>query len=66
MSESAERQDIPESLNREADAGWAKIGVVVCGPGGLPDEARAAVVAAAENKREVKVVFDLEVDAYSC
>ncbi|KAG9235239.1 ferric reductase transmembrane component 4 [Amylocarpus encephaloides] len=57
-----ERLKITEILAQEVHAGWAKIGVVVCGPGGLCDDVRAAVAVA--GKRE-KVVFELEVDAYS-
>ena len=49
-------------LSQEEDAGWAKIGVVACGPGGLCDDVRAAVVAAAKRG---KAKFELEVDMYS-
>ncbi|KAK5652928.1 hypothetical protein OQA88_9407 [Cercophora sp. LCS_1] len=52
-----------ELLDEEAQAGWAKIGVVVCGPGGLCDDARAAVVAAGKKYRGTE--FVLEVEAYS-
>ncbi|KAM0276828.1 hypothetical protein ACHAQH_006363 [Verticillium albo-atrum] len=56
------RLDIDRLLGQEAQSGWTKIGVVVSGPGGLCDDVTAAVVAV--GKRH-KVVFDLEVDAYS-
>ncbi|KAL9045864.1 MAG: hypothetical protein Q9214_001168 [Letrouitia sp. 1 TL-2023] len=56
------RLDIKALLSSEVLSGWAKIGVVVCGPGGLCDDARALVVAAA---KERKAVFELSVDAYS-
>ena len=57
------RIDVAALLEDEARAGWAKIGVVVCGPGGLCDDVRAAV--AQLGRREKGVVFELEVDAYS-
>ncbi|KAL9608567.1 MAG: hypothetical protein Q9167_006613 [Letrouitia subvulpina] len=56
------RLDIKALLSLEVSSGWAKVGVVVCGPGGLCDDARTAVVAAG---REGKAVFELSVDAYS-
>lgn len=57
-----QRIDVVALLNQEAQRGWKKIGVVVCGPGGLCDDVRAAVVRAG---RERKAVFELEVDAFS-
>lgn len=56
------RLEVAKLLEEEVQAGWEKIGVVVCGPGGLCDDARAAVVTAA---KKGKSVFELEVDAYS-
>ena len=56
------RLDIRALLSEEVHSGWATIGVVACGPGGLCDDVRAAVAAA--GKKE-KVLFELEVDAYS-
>jgi hypothetical protein len=56
------RLDINALLSQEVHSGWAKIGVVACGPGGLCDDVRAAVAAA--GKKE-KVIFELEVEAYS-
>lgn len=57
-----QRLEINTLLAQEAQAGWSKIGVVVCGPGGLCDDVRAAVVTMRQTKG---VVFELEVDAYS-
>ncbi|KAL8308396.1 hypothetical protein RB597_000397 [Gaeumannomyces tritici] len=56
------RLDVRELVAREAEAGWARIGIVVAGPGGLCDDVRAAV---AEAGRQGRAVFELEVDAYS-
>ncbi|KAL8343002.1 hypothetical protein RB601_004611 [Gaeumannomyces tritici] len=56
------RLDVRELVAREAEAGWAGIGIVVAGPGGLCDDVRAAV---AEAGRQGRAVFELEVDAYS-
>lgn len=57
-----QRLDVNALLGLEAQMGWKKIGVVVCGPGGLCDSVRAAVVRAG---RAGKAVFELEVDAFS-
>jgi len=57
-----QRFDITTLLAQEVRGGWSKIGVVVCGPSGLCDDVRAAVVAIGKKK---EVVFELEVDAYS-
>ncbi|KAF1813119.1 ferric reductase transmembrane component 4 [Eremomyces bilateralis CBS 781.70] len=51
-----------EVLNSEIEAGWKRIGVVVCGPPGLCDDVRAAVVRAG---RAGKTEIELEVDAFS-
>lgn len=56
------RLDVEGLLAQEIWAGWRRIGVVACGPGGLCDDVRAAVVAAG---RKHRTVFVLEVDAYS-
>ena len=58
------RTDVENVVAEEVARGWDRIGVVVCGPGGLCDDARAAVVKAGRQHRG-KVVFELEVDAYS-
>ncbi|KAL9127263.1 MAG: hypothetical protein Q9217_003822 [Psora testacea] len=56
------RLDIRALLSQEVHSGWAKIGVVACGPGGLCDDVSAAVATA--GKKE-KAIFELQVDAYS-
>lgn len=56
------RLDFGELLAEEMDAGWARVGVVVSGPGGLCDDVRAAVTAAG---RKGGTVFELEEEAYS-
>ncbi|KAH8588423.1 ferric reductase like transmembrane component-domain-containing protein [Bisporella sp. PMI_857] len=56
------RLDVEQIIIQEANAGWKKIGVVVCGPGGLCDDVRAVVTAAG---RQGKAMFELEVDAFS-
>ncbi|KFH48301.1 Ferric reductase transmembrane component-like protein [Hapsidospora chrysogenum ATCC 11550] len=57
------RTDIEGLLRSEAEAGWTRIGVVACGPGGLCDDVRAAVARAGRRTR--KTIFELHVDAYS-
>jgi predicted ferric reductase len=57
-----QRLDVSVILTEELQRGWKKIGVVVCGPGGLCDDVRALV---AKSGRERKGVFELEVDAFS-
>jgi predicted ferric reductase len=57
-----QRLDVKALLAQEVQAGWKKIGVVVCGPGGLCDAVRAEV---SRLGRREKTVFELEVDAYS-
>lgn len=56
------RLDIGQLLDGEIQAGWERVGVVVCGPGELGDNTRAAVAAAAKLG---KTQFELEVEAYS-
>ncbi|KAM0330785.1 hypothetical protein ACHAQA_003739 [Verticillium albo-atrum] len=56
------RLDFDLLLSQEAESGWGKVGVVVSGPGGLCDDVTAAVIAAGKKHR---VIFELEVDAYS-
>ncbi|KAK0716353.1 ferric reductase-like transmembrane component [Lasiosphaeris hirsuta] len=56
------RFDVWELITEEENAGWARVGVVICGPGSLCDDARAAVVAAG---RRAKTIFELEIDAFS-
>ncbi|KAI0472640.1 ferric reductase like transmembrane component-domain-containing protein [Xylariaceae sp. FL0804] len=57
-----ERFDVRQLLKSEMDDGWERIGVVVSGPGGLCDDVRSAVVAAAKLGR---AEFELEVESYS-
>ena len=56
------RLDVYSLLEQEVQAGWDKIGVVVCGPAELCDVIRAAVVSFG---RREKTVFELEVDAFT-
>ena len=56
------RLDIEALLRSEAQAGYDKVGVVVCGPEGMSDAVRAGVSGLG---RGGKTVFELEVDAYS-
>ena len=56
------RLDLAALLDEEESAGWSRIGVVVCGPGGLCDDARALV---ATKGQSGPAVWELEVDAFS-
>ncbi|RYO92113.1 hypothetical protein DL764_008182 [Monosporascus ibericus] len=56
------RLDVHSLLAQEVQAGWDKVGVVVCGPAELCDAVRAAVV---NFGRLEKTVFELEVDAFT-
>ncbi|KAK0736038.1 hypothetical protein B0T21DRAFT_173015 [Apiosordaria backusii] len=56
------RLDIVDLLEKEAEVGYNKVGVVVSGPGGLCDDVRAAVV---EVGKKGGTMFELDVDAYS-
>ena len=51
-------------LRDEANAGWVRIGVVVCGPPGMCDDVRAAVAVVAREKAGA-CAFELEVDAFA-
>ncbi len=57
-----ERLNIEALLRSEAQAGYGKVGVVVCGPEGMCDAVRAEVAGLG---RGGKTVFELEIDAYS-
>lgn len=57
-----ERLNIEALLRSEAQAGYGKVGVVVCGPEGMCDAVRSGVSGLG---RGGKTVFELEVDAYS-
>jgi len=56
-----QRLDIRGILAQEVENGWDRIGVVACGPGGLCDDVRAAVVELGRKGAKL----ELEVDAYS-
>lgn len=56
------RLDVNELLAQEVKAGWKRVGVVVCGPDGLCDDVRQAVVTFGRRR---ETVFELEVDAFS-
>jgi predicted ferric reductase len=56
-----QRLDIRGLIDREIEYGWKKIGVLACGPDGLCDDVRAAVVAAGRKGQ----LIELEVDAFS-
>lgn len=56
------RFNVEELIAEEENTGWARVGVVVCGPGSLCDDVRATVVAAG---RRAKTVFELEIDSFT-
>ena len=56
------RLNVKQLLQQEVEAGWERVGVVVCGPSGLCDDVRATLVAASKLG---KTDFELEVEAYS-
>ena len=57
-----QRLHIEASLKIEVQAGYGKVGVVVCGPGGMCDGVRARVAGLG---RGGKTVFELKVDSFS-
>ena len=57
-----ERLDVDGLLKVAAEAGYKKVGVVVCGPPGMCDDVRAKVAGIGRGNR---TVFELEVDAFS-
>ena len=57
-----QRLHIEALLRSEVQAGYGKVGVVVCGPGGMCDEVRARVAGLG---RGGNTVFELEVDSFS-
>ncbi|KAI1749487.1 ferric-chelate reductase [Xylaria castorea] len=59
-----QRMDIDALLRTEANLGWSKIAVVVCGPAGMCDDVRAAVARLGKEKVG-NCVFELEVEAFS-
>lgn len=56
------RLDVEELLGREESEGWERIGVVVCGPGGLCDEVRVVV---GRKGKAGKCKWELDVEAFS-
>lgn len=56
------RFDLARVLEREEEIVWARVGVVVCGPGGMCDEVRSLV---AKKGTSGKVVWELDVEAFS-
>ena len=56
------RLDLEGLLNKEAQAGWKDLGVVVCGPGEICDEVRRLVVGISRDK---KVHIELDVEAFA-
>lgn len=58
-----ERFDIDAVLEQEQGEGWDRIGVVVCGPGGLCDEVRNVVSRRARQTSETR--WELDVEAFS-
>ena len=56
------RHDVGGLLEREAREGWDRIGVVVCGPGGLCDEVRGQV---SRRARGARTRWELDVEAFS-
>lgn len=57
-----QRFAIKELLQKEVATGYKKVGVIVCGPAEMCDEARAVVAALGRGSR---TVFELHVDAFS-
>jgi predicted ferric reductase len=57
-----QRFAIRDLLQREIDIGYERVGVVVCGPAEMCDEARAVVAGLGRGSR---TVFELHVDAFS-
>ena len=58
------RMAIASLLRDEASAGWARVGVMVCGPAAMCDDVRVAVAVIAR-ERKGACVIELEVDAFS-
>lgn len=57
-----ERLDVDALLRAEVASGCKRVGVVVCGPGGMCDDVRARVAALG---RRTDTKFELEVEAFS-
>lgn len=59
-----ERLPIADLLLSEAHAGYDRVAIVVCGPGGMCDDIRDQV-STLRSKEKTNTVFELEVDAFS-
>lgn len=57
-----DRLDVEGLLGREENEGWKRIGVVVCGPGGLCDEVRSVVI---KRAKQGNADWELDVEAFS-
>lgn len=57
-----ERVKVEEVLGAEESEGWQRIGVVVCGPGGLCDVVRDVV---SRRGKKGKAIWELDVEAFS-
>lgn len=58
------RLNVDALLEREEESGWERIGVVVCGPGGLCDAVRDGV-AKRGMRKGTNVVWELDIEAFS-
>ena len=56
------RLDVASTLEKEEAEGWKRIGVVVCGPGGLCDDVRSLV---SKRARRGGAKWELDVEAFS-
>ncbi|KIX93597.1 uncharacterized protein Z520_10775 [Fonsecaea multimorphosa CBS 102226] len=57
------RLDINRLLRDQADLGYSKIGIIVCGPAGMCDDVRA-IVARLGKEMSGRCSFELEIDAF--
>ncbi|KAK6974381.1 ferric reductase like transmembrane component-domain-containing protein [Favolaschia claudopus] len=57
--------DFGEVLREEAERGWERVGVVVCGPPGMCDDVRAAVGRVGREVGGGRCAFVLEVDSFA-
>lgn len=57
-----ERNDLERALAEEVKAGWGLVGVVVCGPGSMCDEARNRVAWLGRNYPSTQ--WELDVEAF--
>lgn len=59
------RLDIREMLGHEAASGYRRVGVVVCRPWSMCNDAQAQVTALGRGSGKTKPVFELQVDVFS-